>query len=191
MSSVFTGARLVMFSALHPSLRISMSLGSMQFGGAEAPEHVQHEPDDDEVHADVEDRGADELDVTEDRDLRLDEGARQGRRTEEHRDDRAGDREDHARAEETPGAFLPRSKYGAYVVQRFRDALRASPGKLRVVRGVAASIESNAVVMLDGTRLPAEKVVLATGLAPRISRTGRLPDDGRIVDAWDEVALAA
>jgi len=96
-----------------------------------------------------------------------------------------------AGAEETPSAFLPRSTYGSYVVQRFRDALRASPGKLRVVRGDAASIEEDAVVMLDGTRIRAEKVVLATGLAPRITRTGGLPSDSRIVDAWDEVALAA
>jgi uncharacterized NAD(P)/FAD-binding protein YdhS len=95
-----------------------------------------------------------------------------------------------AGAEDTPSAFLPRSRYGAYVVERFAQALRASSGKLRVVRGDAARIERDAVVLADGTRLPAQRIVLATGLAPRISASG-LPQDSRIVDAWDECALAA
>ena len=44
--------------------------------------------------------------------------------------------------------------------------------------------------LADGTALPAEVVVLATGIAPRLSPSG-LPDDPRILDAWDECALAS
>lgn len=91
---------------------------------------------------------------------------------------------------EDPAAFLSRSQYGAYVVDRFAAALRGSASKLRIVRGDVARIARDAVMLADGTRLPAERVVLATGLAPRISASG-LPADSRIVDAWDECALAA
>jgi uncharacterized NAD(P)/FAD-binding protein YdhS len=94
-----------------------------------------------------------------------------------------------ANAGTTPNAFLPRTLYAAYVVQRFRDALRASPGKLRIIRGEAARIEREAVVLSDGSRLSAEFVVLATGLSPRLVPS-TLPEDARIIDAWDECAIA-
>jgi uncharacterized NAD(P)/FAD-binding protein YdhS len=95
-----------------------------------------------------------------------------------------------ASAEATPDAFLPRSRYGAYVVQRFCETLRKSRAKLRLVRGEAARVEEDAVVLTDGTRLAAEVVVLATGIEPRLAPSA-LPEDARIVDAWDECALAA
>jgi uncharacterized NAD(P)/FAD-binding protein YdhS len=95
-----------------------------------------------------------------------------------------------AGAEKTPNAFLSRTRYGAYAVERFGDAIRGSAAKLRVIRGEAVAVESDAVCLSDGTRLPAEVVVLATGLAPRIAPSA-LPDDPRIIDAWDECALAA
>jgi len=94
-----------------------------------------------------------------------------------------------ARAEAAPNAFLSRVQYGAYVVERFRDALRKSSGKLRLMRGEARRVDRDAVLLSDGTRLPAEVVVLATGLAPRLA-PGTLPDDARVVDAWDECAVA-
>ena len=94
-----------------------------------------------------------------------------------------------ASAEETPHAFLPRTKYGAYVASRFADALRESSGKLRVVRGEATHVDEGGVVLASGARLPAEAVVLATGIQPRLA-PGALPEDARIVDAWDESALA-
>jgi len=94
-----------------------------------------------------------------------------------------------AKAESTPDAFLPRARYGDYVVERFRDALRASPGKLRIARTEATRVESDAVVLADGTRAPADVVVLATGIAPRLA-PGALPTDARIFDAWDECSLA-
>jgi uncharacterized NAD(P)/FAD-binding protein YdhS len=94
-----------------------------------------------------------------------------------------------ASAEKTPNAFLPRARYGEYVVERFGQALRQSRGKLRVVRGEAARVDRDAVVLTDGTRLPAEVVVLATGIAPRLAPSV-LPRDSRVFDAWDECALA-
>jgi uncharacterized NAD(P)/FAD-binding protein YdhS/predicted metal-dependent enzyme (double-stranded beta helix superfamily) len=94
-----------------------------------------------------------------------------------------------AGAEADPNAFLSRSLYGSYVVQRFNEALRTSHGKLRLIRAEAHSVEKDAVLLTDGTRLPAEVVVLATGLAPRLAPSA-LPADARIFDAWDECALA-
>jgi uncharacterized NAD(P)/FAD-binding protein YdhS len=90
----------------------------------------------------------------------------------------------------TPDAFLSRSRYGAYVVARFGEAIRAAAGKLRVIRGEVRSLDDSAVELVDGRRFAAESVVLATGLEPRITRS-LLPPDPRIIDAWDECALAA
>jgi uncharacterized NAD(P)/FAD-binding protein YdhS len=104
--------------------------------------------------------------------------------------DKPGDFVAWAGAEATPNAFLPRTRFGRYAVERFGDVIRESPAKLRVLRGEAIAVEEDAVVLLDGTRLPAEAVVLATGLAPRISPS-HLTADPRIIDAWDECALAA
>ncbi|HEY3804048.1 MAG TPA: FAD-dependent oxidoreductase [Kofleriaceae bacterium] len=94
-----------------------------------------------------------------------------------------------AGAEAAPSAFLSRSRYGAYVVDRLAEAVRAGPGKLRVVRGEVRAIDDDAAVLADGRRIPAESVVLATGLEPRMSGS-LLPADPRIIDAWDERALA-
>jgi uncharacterized NAD(P)/FAD-binding protein YdhS len=51
-------------------------------------------------------------------------------------------------------------------------------------------VEDDAVGLADGRRIPAASVILATGLEPRIA-TSTLPADPRIIDAWDECALAA
>ena len=95
-----------------------------------------------------------------------------------------------ARAEDSPHEFLPRARYGQYVVDRFRAALRGSRAKLRVSRAEAVRVERDAVVLASGVRLPAEVIVLATGLDTR-SAPSSLPSDPRVVDAWDECALAA
>ncbi len=95
-----------------------------------------------------------------------------------------------AGAESTPDAFLQRSRYGAYVVARFGEAIRAAKAKLRLVRAEAVGVEDARVRLADGRRLPAaEAIVLATGISPRVAPS-ELPDDPRIVDAWDECALA-
>ena len=95
-----------------------------------------------------------------------------------------------AGSEATPDAFLSRSRYGAYVVARFADAVRTCSGKLRVIRGEVRAVNDDGVELVDGRCFPATSVVLATGLEPRMSRS-LLPDDPRIIDAWDECALAA
>lgn len=87
-------------------------------------------------------------------------------------------------------SFLPRSLYGDYIVERFREALQISRAKLRLVRGEAIAIDSAGVHLSDGRRVQGERVVLATGIAPRMAPSS-LEADPRIIDAWDECALAA
>ena len=94
-----------------------------------------------------------------------------------------------AGAEASPHAFLPRNQYGNYVVQRLAEAIRQGGGKLRVVRGDAVAVGEREVKLADGRSLEAEVVTLATGIAPRLSPNW-LAADPRIVDAWDECALA-
>jgi uncharacterized NAD(P)/FAD-binding protein YdhS/quercetin dioxygenase-like cupin family protein len=89
-----------------------------------------------------------------------------------------------------PDDFLPRAKFGEYVVTRFAEALRTSPAKLRLVRGEAVAVDEGSVRLSDGIELPAETVVLASGIEPRVAPSS-LPADSRILDAWDECALAA
>ncbi len=90
----------------------------------------------------------------------------------------------------TPTAFLSRARFGAYAVARFGEALRGSRSKLRVVRDAAVAVDARVVRLAGGGALPAEVVVLATGLAPRLAPS-TLPDDPRVCDAWDECAIAA
>jgi uncharacterized NAD(P)/FAD-binding protein YdhS len=94
-----------------------------------------------------------------------------------------------ARAEESPNAFLSRSLYGAYTVDRLAKTIRAGSSKLRMIRSDAIGVDAHGVHLNDGRVLPAEVVVLATGLAPRIAQQW-LAVDSRIIDAWDECGLA-
>lgn len=94
-----------------------------------------------------------------------------------------------AKAESTPNAFLSRSLYGSYTVDRLAKTIRASSPKLRIIRSDAVSVDERGVLLNDGRVLPAEAVVLATGLAPRIAPNW-LAVDWRIIDAWDECSLA-
>jgi uncharacterized NAD(P)/FAD-binding protein YdhS len=89
-----------------------------------------------------------------------------------------------------PAAFLPRTTFGEYVVERLADAIRGSLGKLRVVRGEVVGIDDHSVTLAAGTSLTAQTVVLATGIEPRVAPS-HLPADARILDAWDEAGLAA
>jgi uncharacterized NAD(P)/FAD-binding protein YdhS len=93
-----------------------------------------------------------------------------------------------AHAESQPHAFLSRALYGKYVTERLRRAVCGSQGRLRVVRADALRVEPDAVVLAGGGSIRAHAVVLATGLAPRLSRS-MLPAHPRIVDAWDEQSL--
>ena len=105
-----------------------------------------------------------------------------------------------AGAEADPDAFLPRALYGQYVSERLRSAARLRPDQLRVLGSVALRVCTGPVavsgsgqrrlVQLDGGRtLAADTVVLATGLSAR-SGGATLPQDERIIDAWDEPALS-
>lgn len=92
-------------------------------------------------------------------------------------------------AADRPHAFMERASYGAYVVARLAEALRTSKGRLRVLRGEASALEDGGVTLSDGRHVDANVFVLATGLVPRITASG-LPNDPRVVDAWDECGLA-
>jgi uncharacterized NAD(P)/FAD-binding protein YdhS/quercetin dioxygenase-like cupin family protein len=89
-----------------------------------------------------------------------------------------------------PHAFLTRSAFGEYVVDRLGGAIVGSMGKLRVVRGEAVRADHNRVWLSAGDSLEADAVVLATGITPRIAPQW-LATDARIVDGWDECGLAA
>jgi uncharacterized NAD(P)/FAD-binding protein YdhS/quercetin dioxygenase-like cupin family protein len=88
-----------------------------------------------------------------------------------------------------PHAFLPRALYGRYVEDALARAIRASPAKLRIARGEVQRISEAGVHLADGRTLRADGVVLATGIEPRRSPNW-LSSDPRVVDAWDECALA-
>lgn len=88
-----------------------------------------------------------------------------------------------------PHAFLSRAVYGDYVVARLAEAIRASPGKMRVVRSDVLAADPSSVHLPDGEVLAAETIVLATGLAPRMAPQ-HLAQDARVIDAWDECAIA-
>lgn len=104
---------------------------------------------------------------------------------------RPGDFVEWAGAAATPDAFLPRATFGGYVEARLREADAARPGVLRVVQGDVVDVDERSVVVASAQvreRLPADAVVLATGIEPRLAPSP-LPPDPRIVDAWDEPAL--
>ncbi|MEQ1508057.1 MAG: FAD/NAD(P)-binding protein, partial [Myxococcota bacterium] len=97
----------------------------------------------------------------------------------------------------TDGALVPRSWYGDYLTDALADAIRTAPGKLRLVRGTATGVRGGRagreVVLADGTAVPADDVVLATGhLAPIVPTAipDALLDDPRVVrDPWASGAL--
>jgi uncharacterized NAD(P)/FAD-binding protein YdhS len=94
-----------------------------------------------------------------------------------------------AGSEAMPHAFLARALYARYVTARFGAGVKTSPAKLRLWRDEAVAITPDAVVLRGGATLPAEHVVLATGIMPRV-RHAHSNWHARVVDAWDECALA-
>jgi uncharacterized NAD(P)/FAD-binding protein YdhS len=94
-----------------------------------------------------------------------------------------------AGAQREPHAFLSRALYGDYVVAKLAQAIAASPGKMRVIRGDVLSVDATSVHLGDGQALDAPTVVLATGLEPRMVPQ-HLAEDARVIDAWDECAIA-
>jgi uncharacterized NAD(P)/FAD-binding protein YdhS len=92
-----------------------------------------------------------------------------------------------AGSEAAPHAFLGRALYGRYVTERFGAVVKSSPAKLRLWRDEAVAVTRDAVVLRGGATLPAEAVLLATGIVPRVKHAYW---HARVVDAWDECALA-
>src|SRR4029079_122279 len=90
-------------------------------------------------------------------------------------------------SEAAPHAFLGRALYARYVTSRLAALVKSSPAKLRLWRDEAVAITRNAVVLRGGATLPAEAGVLGTGIVPRRKHASYHP---RVVDAWDECALA-
>jgi uncharacterized NAD(P)/FAD-binding protein YdhS len=87
-------------------------------------------------------------------------------------------------------AFLSRTTFGAYVLARLAEATAKSAAKLVTVDGEAIAVREGSVRLASGAVLPADAVVLAMGIEPRVAPSP-LPADARIVDAWDERGLAA
>jgi len=90
-------------------------------------------------------------------------------------------------SEAAPHAFLGRALYARYVTARLAACVKSSAAKLRLWRDEAVAITRDTVVLRGGATLPAEAVVLATGIVPRVKHASYHP---RVVDAWDECALA-
>jgi uncharacterized NAD(P)/FAD-binding protein YdhS/quercetin dioxygenase-like cupin family protein len=92
-------------------------------------------------------------------------------------------------SEAAPHAFLGRALYARYVTARFGACVKTSKAKLRLWRDEAVAVTRDAVVLRSGATLPAEAVVLATGIVPRVKHAHALWHP-RVIDAWDECALA-
>ncbi len=72
-----------------------------------------------------------------------------------------------------PDGFAPRRLFGLYVQARLEAVEAARPGLIRRVTGEVAVIETDGVGLVDGTRITARAVVLATGNpAPRTAGDG-------------------
>ena len=93
-----------------------------------------------------------------------------------------------AQAQDKPQAFLSRALYGRYVTEALARALRESSAQVHVWRDEVTRISRKEVELLGGGRLDADAIVLATGLSQRL---GPHIANRRVVDAWDECALAA
>lgn len=92
-----------------------------------------------------------------------------------------------------PTTLLPRSLYGDYVVAALDEACKRHPGRCKVVRSEATALDLGGVRLVDGSALPADAIVLATGHLPPLIPAGfdaEVRDDRRFVaDAWEPGAL--
>lgn len=89
-----------------------------------------------------------------------------------------------------PRGFAPRRLYGRYVQDRLAQTEAAHPGLIRRIKGEAARIEGETVILSDSARIPGRAVVLATGNPPP---RPAVPGAGvrRIADPWRPGALSA
>jgi uncharacterized NAD(P)/FAD-binding protein YdhS/quercetin dioxygenase-like cupin family protein len=92
-------------------------------------------------------------------------------------------------SEAAPHAFLGRALYARYVTARVAATIKTSAAKMRLWRDEAVAVTRDAVVLRGGATLPADVVILATGIVPRVKQAHHRFHP-RVVDAWDECALA-
>ena len=99
---------------------------------------------------------------------------------------------------EAPEAFARRVDYGRYVGEVLAEAIAASPASLRHVAGIAERVAPEAdgvrVALAAGESIPADAVVLATGLETpfELPYLRELTGDERLVlDPWAAGALDA
>ncbi|WP_067503542.1 FAD/NAD(P)-binding protein [Actinoplanes sp. TFC3] len=89
-----------------------------------------------------------------------------------------------------PGEFRPRAEYGRYLRTVLEEAATQHPGRLQLRATTATRIDSDGRVDLaDGSRVPADHVVVATG-GPR-AVPQRLDHPRVIDDPWQAGALEA
>jgi uncharacterized NAD(P)/FAD-binding protein YdhS len=94
---------------------------------------------------------------------------------------------DHAPQHADPDGFAPRRLYGEYLQHRLNAVRLAHPGRIEMITGEVAAVESDGVRLADGRVIPARAVVLATGNpAPRTAGAG----SRRVIpDPWALTAL--
>lgn len=89
-----------------------------------------------------------------------------------------------------PEDFAPRKIYGAYVRDRLAAVEAAHPGLIDKRKGEVAFIETDGVILSDGTRIRGRAVVLATGNPAPAAATA--DGGGRVIsDPWAPGALEA
>ncbi|MBS7457084.1 FAD/NAD(P)-binding protein [Coralloluteibacterium stylophorae] len=101
-----------------------------------------------------------------------------------------------ATAADLANRFVPRPSYRRYLQARLTAARAASPARLEVHRGRAIALRHGgatlSIELESGARLRATGAILAPGNRPRPLPGTRDPDvpPARLVEAWDEAALA-
>ena len=92
-------------------------------------------------------------------------------------------------SEAAPHAFLGRALYARYVTARVAATVKTAPRRCGCGATRRSRITRDAVVLRGGATLPADVVILATGIVPRVKHAHHRFHP-RVVDAWDECALA-
>src|SRR5690349_7750286 len=87
--------------------------------------------------------------------------------------------------------FLGRRDYGRYLGEVLAEAAVAASGRLRMLRGYAASVRPGDVSMVDGTGVHADHIVLAVGNPASARPAAQLDHPAYIADPWRAGALDA
>jgi len=94
-----------------------------------------------------------------------------------------------------PEGFARRATYGRYLQDLLDEAAARAGGRLSRVEGEAVAVrmagERATAVLADGTRIEADRVVIATGNPPPDAPPGAAAASRRIDDPWAPGALAS